>query len=167
MTNRSYEAIRQEVLRKDQQSYFLGAYLVNKDELAVAFATRYDRDTRRISAPAISIILEKYSAPLYLSAMYIKRFRRFTIVECVECPYPSVSDIKVSYEEEIARGSLDIVTCEAGTVIKVYFAEGLDLDWRRTDSPIGSIIQERFIFVFTEDVKIDCAPNEIERLLLR
>lgn len=86
-------AIREKVFNTDGNLYFLGAYQVGTDDIAIAFGVSRFSEAQRLSS--VPILSHRYEIPLYLSVLYIHPVQKFTVAEFAELSYPSLADIKI------------------------------------------------------------------------
>ncbi|GIV06959.1 MAG: hypothetical protein KatS3mg017_0161 [Fimbriimonadales bacterium] len=156
-------AIREEVFDTDGNLYFLGAYQVGIDNIAIAFGVSRFSEAQRLSS--VPILFRRYEIPLYLSVLYIHPVQKFTAPEFAELDYPSLADIKVHTEEPSPIIRFELLSCELGTIFTAYL--GGRLEWRHVDTRtlVGKVVESRFLLIFTEDVTVSVSDEEIIRYL--
>ena len=152
-------AIREKVFNTGGNLYFLGAYQVGTDNIAIAFGVSRFSEAQRLSS--VPILSHRYEIPLYLSVLYIHPVQKFIVPECVELDYPSLADINIHTEEPNSIIRFELLSCEIGTIFTAYL-DGR-LEWHHVDMPIlvGKVVESRFFLFFTEDVTVTVSDEEI------
>lgn len=151
-------AIREKVFNTGNL-YFLGAYQVSVDDIALAFGVSCFSEAQRLSS--VPVLSHRYEMPLYLSVLYIHPVQKFTVTEFVELDYPSLADIKIHTEEPNPIIRFELLSCELGTIFTAYL-DGR-LEWRHVDTRflVGKVVESRFLCIFTEDVTVSVSDKEI------
>lgn len=147
------DCLRQQLCPDDLQRYMSegDAHLLritvsdNKLNILIAF----HRNSELTTTLRIPPFYAQSRSPLYLIVIEIIGFRDVIDQVPAEASYPAIAEI------ELNANSLRVATCEGDGYIEVHLGDSAQLSINLYDREIGSQVEERILFVHTENLTVN------------